>query len=138
MTKLAELISLKTFGDERGSLISLQLNDPLSFEIKRIYYIFNTKSGIKRGLHAHKKLKQILICTSGSCKITLDDGKNRETVELKSPTKGLFVGAMLWREMHEFSVDCVLMVLASEEYDANDYLRNYDEFKAACFNNSEL
>lgn len=123
------LISFDVNGDDRGSLIALeQQSANIPFEIKRVYYIFNTKQEIRRGFHAHKKLKQVIICTSGSCQILLDDGKDQQTVCLDTPKQGLYIEGIIWREMFDFSPDCVLMVLASNIYDESDYIRNYDEF----------
>jgi dTDP-4-dehydrorhamnose 3,5-epimerase-like enzyme len=123
-----EIINFEIKGDERGSLISLEENKNIPFDIKRVYYIFNTVEGIRRGFHAHKKLKQLLVCVSGSCKVLLDDGKSKEEISLDNPNKGLLIESMIWREMFDFSPDCVLMVLANEVYDENDYLRDYQQF----------
>jgi len=98
------------------------------FEIKRVYYIYRTAEGVSRGYHAHKKLKQVAICLSGMCRMILDDGRRRDEVWLNNPTKGLLIESMTWREMHDFSEDCVLLVLASEHYDENDYIRDYQQF----------
>lgn len=125
---LIECIDFSSLGDNRGSLVSLESNKNIPFDIKRVYYIFNTKMGISRGYHAHKELKQVAICLSGQCKITLDNGENRESVLLDNPKKGLLIGDMIWREMHEFSEGCVLLILASEHYNELDYIRNYEEF----------
>lgn len=115
-------------GDNRGSLVALEADITVPFTIKRVYYIFNTKQGIARGFHAHKNLKQIAVCVTGKCRIIFDDGKSREEVWLKSPTKGIYIDSLVWREMHDFSKDCVLLVLASEHYDEADYIRDYEEF----------
>ena len=123
-----DVIDFVTCGDERGSLIALEKFHNVHFDIKRVYYIFNTTPDVTRGKHAHKELEQVLICTSGSCKILLDDGKEKVEILLDKPEKGLFVGKNLWREMYEFSEGCVLMVLANEYYNPDEYIRNYDEF----------
>lgn len=115
-------------GDERGQLIALEEFKDIPFDIKRVYYIYETKEGVRRGFHAHKCLEQILICVSGSCKIHLDDGTETAEVELNDPTEGLYISNATWREMYDFSPDAVLLVLASELYDEKDYIRNYDEF----------
>lgn len=125
---LIKTVSLKPLGDDRGSLISIEGNISIPFEIKRIYYIFNTQEGVARGFHAHKALKQVAVCVSGSCRFVLDDGYQKEEVMLDSPEQGLLIEHMVWREMHDFSEDCVLLVLASEHYDEADYIRDYDEF----------
>ena len=115
-------------GDSRGSLIAIESGKDIPFDIKRIYYIFDTQPGVVRGHHAHKTLEQMLICVSGSCTIVLDDGENRSEVVLSNPSEGLYIGPNLWREMKDFSEGAVLLVLASDFYDEADYIRNYDEF----------
>lgn len=125
---LLKWVGFPPLGDDRGSLVALEGSRTVPFEIKRIYYIFGTQQGIARGFHAHRKLQQVAICVTGKCRMVLDDGKHREDAWLDSPTKGLVIGDSVWREMHDFSPDCVLLVLASEHYDENDYIRNYDEF----------
>lgn len=115
-------------GDERGQLIALEEIKDIPFKIKRVYYMYDTKDGVRRGYHAHKKLEQILICIHGSCKILLDNGSEKKTVLLDKPYEGLYVGKNTWREMYDFSSDAVLMVLASEYYDEADYIRDYDKF----------
>lgn len=125
---LIKLIKFPPLGDHRGSLVALEEEKTVPFEIKRVYYIFGTKSGISRGFHAHRTLKQVAICVTGRCRMVLDDGKHREEVWLDSPTKGLLIGDLVWREMHDFSPDCVLLVLASEHYSESDYIRSYQDF----------
>lgn len=117
-------------GDGRGQLVAVETGKEIPFPIRRVYYIYGVREGIRRGYHAHKKLEQVLICVHGSCKILLDDGKERAVVPLNSPSQGLYVGNAMWREMFDFSPDAVLMVLASELYDEADYIRKYDEFLA--------
>ncbi len=125
---LLNWVSFPPLGDDRGSLVALEGSDTVPFEIKRVYYIFGTQQGVARGFHAHHKLQQVAVCVTGKCRMILDDGKNREEAWLDSPTKGLLIGDLVWREMHDFSPDCVLLVLASEHYDENDYIRDYDDF----------
>lgn len=115
-------------GDERGNLVALEGMKNIPFEIKRIYYIFDTKQDVVRGLHAHKALKQVAIALKGSCRFLLDDGITKEDVILDCPTKGILIDSCLWREMHDFSDDCVLMVLASDHYAESDYIRDYTAF----------
>ncbi|HAT8557792.1 TPA: WxcM-like domain-containing protein [Vibrio vulnificus] len=128
MKKLIEWIDFPVIGDERGNLIALEGMKDIPFEIKRIYYIFDTKQGVVRGLHAHRALKQVAIALKGSCRFLLDDGITKEEIILDCPTKGILIDSCLWREMHDFSEDCVLMVLASEHYDESDYIRDYQHF----------
>ncbi|MCK4870861.1 MAG: WxcM-like domain-containing protein, partial [Gammaproteobacteria bacterium] len=85
-------------------------------------------SGVRRGLHAHRKLKQIAVCVHGSCRISLDDGKNKKDILLDSPNKGLLIEGLVWREMYDFSADSVLMVIADDYYNEEDYIRDYDTF----------
>lgn len=125
---LVQLMDLPELGDQRGSMVALESNDTVPFEIKRVYYIFDTKTGVSRGFHAHKALQQVAICLRGKCRMLLDDGTHREDVWLDHPTKGLIINDMTWREMHDFSDDCVLLVVASEHYDESDYIRDYSEF----------
>ena len=115
-------------GDDRGQLIALEEYPDIPFEIKRVYYMYDTKGGVHRGFHAHKNLEQILICIHGSCKVLLDNGKEKKIVHLEKPYEGLYVPNNMWREMYDFSPDAVLLVLASEIYKEEDYIRNYDEF----------
>lgn len=123
-----KLLDFKTLGDDRGSLIALEENYNAPFDIKRVYYIFDTKEGVIRGYHAHIDLKQIAIVVKGSCTFILDDSKTRSEVKLDNPNKGLFIEGLIWREMKDFSPDCVLLVLASEHYNESDYIRNYNKF----------
>jgi dTDP-4-dehydrorhamnose 3,5-epimerase-like enzyme len=125
---LIKLIEFNRLGDDRGGLISLEQNQNIPFDIKRVYYIFDTKEGVARGFHAHKDLQQVAICVKGSCRFILDNGVQSESVILNKPNIGLFINSMIWREMHDFSEDCVLMVLASNNYDEADYIRDYDHF----------
>jgi len=123
-----ELISFQTLGDERGSLIAIEEGYNAPFEIKRVYYIFNTKKDVVRGYHAHINLKQIAIAVKGSCTFVIDNGQKREEILLDNPNKGLLIEGLIWREMKDFSEDCVLLVIASEHYDENDYIRDYQKF----------
>lgn len=126
-----ESINFEIKGDSRGSLIAIENNKNIPFEIKRIYYIFDTKIGVERGFHAHLNLQQILIAVSGSCQIVLDNGKpenNNEIITLNNPNQGLYISGLIWRKMINFSPDCVLLVLADDFYNESDYIRNYDEF----------
>ena len=117
-------------GDARGQLIAIEEQKDLPFDIKRVYYIYDTLPGVRRGFHAHRCLEQILLCVHGSCKILLDDGKEKAIVPLNKPNEGLYIANNMWREMFDFSPDAVLMVLASQLYDEADYIRNYEDFLA--------
>ena len=124
---LIKLVDLPSFGDERGGLVAIESNQSIPFEVKRLYYIFGT-SNKPRGFHAHIDLKQVAICLRGSCRFILDDGHDKEEIVLDNPTKGLIVESLTWREMHDFSEDCVLLVLASEHFSEDDYIRDYQQF----------
>ncbi|MFW1858329.1 WxcM-like domain-containing protein [Acinetobacter defluvii] len=125
---IIKLIDLPDLSDERGGLVALESMQFVPFQIKRVYYLFNNATNLSRGFHAHRNLKQIVICLSGSCRFVLDNGKEKQDIILSSPKQGLLVESLMWREMHDFSKDCVLLVLASEHYDETDYIRNYDDF----------
>lgn len=126
--QMYETIELNSIGDSRGELISLEALKSIPFEIKRVYYIFNVPQGISRGFHAHKELRQLMICMSGGCTIRLDNGSETTEVPLDSPKKALLLESGIWREMADFSKDCVLVVIADREYDESDYIRDYDSF----------
>lgn len=123
-----EKYQFQQHGDDRGQLVALEENKDFPFSVKRVYYIYDTKEGVHRGFHAHQHLQQILVCVHGSCKILLDNGKEKESVLLNSPSEGILVGNNIWREMYDFSPDAVLLVLASEFYNEEDYIRDYDKF----------
>ena len=125
ITKLEEF---KVLGDHRGQLVALEANRQIPFDVKRVFYIYGTQEGVPRGNHSHYKTKQFLVAVNGSCKVTLDNGKEKETFDLNKPNLGLFQDALIWGSMHDFSSDCVLMVLADEYYDASDYITDYDKF----------
>ncbi len=115
-------------GDYRGSLIAIENNRDVPFDIKRVFYIYDTKPGVIRGTHAHFMTQQLLVCVNGSCKITLDDGKEKRDYLLDEPNKALLQKPMIWGKMYDFSDDCVLLVLADQLYDEKDYIREYDKF----------
>ncbi len=123
------LVQLKGMGDERGLLVAIEAKKTIPFEIKRTYYLTGLKKDHPRGFHAHKKLQQLAICLKGSCRFIMDNGKQKEEFIINNPTTGVTIDPMIWHEMHDFSEDCVLMVLASDYYDESDYIRNYETFK---------
>ncbi|WP_333664548.1 FdtA/QdtA family cupin domain-containing protein [Acinetobacter guillouiae] len=134
---LIEWINLPDLGDHRGSLVVLESNKSIPFDIKRLYYIFDAKSDVPRGFHAHKELHQIAFCIRGKCKMLMDNGNKKQNVWIDQPNKGLLIPPMIWHEMHEFSEDCIMLVLASDFYDENDYIRDYEKFLAE-INNGRL
>jgi dTDP-4-dehydrorhamnose 3,5-epimerase-like enzyme len=125
---LAQLVDIPQRGDARGALSVAELGGVLPFAVRRVYWIHGTKLGVSRGFHAHKKLRQLCVCVAGSVRLSLFDGRREESVVLDSSAQGLLIGPGLWREMHDFSPGCVLMVLADAEYDEADYIRDRAQF----------
>ena len=121
------LIDIRKYSDTRGYLSVIENDIDVPFEIKRIYYLYMVPE-VARGAHAHKQLQQLLIATSGSVDVIMDDGNNKQTFHLDKPWKGLLVAPGLWRDLENFSGGAVLMCLASEKYDAADYIRDYKDF----------
>lgn len=109
-----------------GNLTPIEEVFDIPFEIKRIYYISKVPQGVSRGFHAHRRLHQVLICINGSVKIKLKNPKEESEVILNDSAKGLYIGPYVWREMYDFSEDAILLVLASDHYNENDYIRNFD------------
>lgn len=124
-----ELFDFPVHGDARGFLIALECLKEIPFDVKRVYFIYDTKEGVARGFHAHRKLKQVLIAVSGSMTIHVEYGDEKKQILLDSPDKGLLIDGLVWREMHDFSNGAVLLVLANEHYIEKDYIRDYDQFK---------
>lgn len=125
---ITRLLTFENIVDQRGSLIVLEALKNIPFEVRRIYYMTNLSSDNARGFHAHKDLTQVAICLNGYCRFVLDNGSNREEIILNAPDQGLLITSMIWREMYDFSTDCVLLVLANQYYDESDYIRNYNQF----------
>ncbi len=122
------ILNFNVRGNHEGKLVALEKNEDFPFDIKRVYYVWDTAEQTIRGKHAHRKLEQVVVCVSGSCDFILDDGTKRETIHLNSPSQGLYIKNNIWREFTNFSQNCVVMVLASEHYDENDYIRDYALF----------
>lgn len=125
---LIQLVDIPQRGDGRGGLSVAELGAALPFPVRRAYWIHGTKPGVSRGFHAHRELRQLCVCVAGSVRLSLFDGRREESVVLDSPAKGLLIGHGLWREMHDFSPDCVLVVFADAEYDEADYIRDKEAF----------
>lgn len=123
-----KVINFEIHSDNRGNLTSLSENQEIPFKIKRIYYTWDMPNDAIRGGHAHKNLDEVMVCLHGSCDFVLDDGKEKITVTLDKPNKGLYIKANLWRDFRNFSKDCVVILIASELYDTEDYIRDYEEF----------
>jgi dTDP-4-dehydrorhamnose 3,5-epimerase-like enzyme len=131
-TPLGEAAVYKLPGakDLRGSLSFGEIYRHVPFEVKRYFLVFDVASEHVRGEHAHHTLQQFLVCVAGRCHVVTDDGTSRHEVVLDSPAKGLYLPAMVWATQYKFTSDAVLLVLASEYYDAGDYIRVYDDFLA--------
>jgi dTDP-4-dehydrorhamnose 3,5-epimerase-like enzyme len=123
-----ERIQLQKHGDSRGMLIALEQDRNVPFVIRRVYYLFATNGNVHRGRHAHRHLNQLAVAVRGSVTFLLDDGSGPVEVVLDDPSHGLQLGSMVWRELYDFSEDCVLMVLADHLYDPDDYITDYDAF----------
>ncbi len=121
-------LNLGIVNGDRGSLTVVENQQTIPFDINRIYYLYDIPSGSKRGGHAHKDLWQIILAASGSFDLVLDDGKVRRRVSLNRPHVGVLVVPGIWRELENFSAGAVCLVLASEKYLEDDYIRDYDEF----------
>lgn len=118
----------KHHSDRKGNLTVVENGTTLPFDVKRVYYLFDVPGGEGRGAHAHRELEQLIIAASGSFTVTLDDGKSKRSFFLNRPYQGLYVKPGLWRDLVDFSSGAVAMVLASEVYQKEDYIRDYQEF----------
>jgi len=123
-----QILKFNLISDGRGSLVSLEENSNIPFNIKRAYYLFDLGNS-PRGFHSHKNLQQVMICIAGSLKLTLEDASGRKDYLLNNASEGIFIGPSTWREMSDFKDGTVVIVIASEVYDESDYIRDYYEFK---------
>ena len=123
------LLKFKEYGDERGNLVVAEGDGmDIPFDIKRVFYMYGSDPDIIRGQHANRQTEFVLINVSGSSKVLVDDGMGKEVIVLDKPRMGLYMGPMIWKEMYDFSADSVLLVLASEHYQEQEYIRDYQEF----------
>lgn len=127
MSSIGKIITLPKIVDPRGNLTVAEGED-LPFAIKRAYWVYDVPGGESRGGHAHKSLWQLLVAVSGSFTVTLDDGEHKEKYLLNHPWQGLIIKNNTWRTLDDFSSGAVCLCLASEEYDEDDYIREYDDF----------
>jgi len=131
MVRKCRLIELPKVEDRRGNLTFIEENRHIPFEIKRVYYLYDVPGGETRGGHAHYALQQFIIAASGSFDVVLDDGSSTERHHLNRSYYGLYIPSMIWRELDNFSSGSVCLVLASELFNEQDYIRDYDTFKKA-------
>ena len=131
ITKNCEFIQLQKIVDERDGVLNIaEAGLQIPFEIKRVYFITDLDfRSAARGHHAHKELQQVIFCINGSFKLVVHDGSSQQEILLDTPEQGIFLGKKLWHTMSEFSVDCIILVLASDEFNESDYIRDFNEFK---------
>lgn len=125
-----EIINIPKIEDRRGNLSVIE-KDCIPFDIKRVYYLYDVPSGAYRGGHSHKEQLEFLIALSGSFEVTLNDGNSKERIMLNKPNKGLLIPTGIWRELENFSSGAVCLVLASDVFDEEDYIRNFKTFKSS-------
>ncbi len=122
------VIMFNDFGDERGKLVVIEGNQSIPFEIKRVFYIYDSDSTIVRGQHANRESEFVLINVAGTSKVRITDGREEFIVELNKPMMGVYIPTMVWKDMYDFSPDSVLLVLASTHYIGSEYIRDYEEY----------
>jgi len=128
MKQIGKILTLSKIFDPRGNLTVTQGGKDVPFDIARVYWVYDVPGGESRGGHAHRSCREFIIAVSGSFTVTLDDGQTSQSYHLNHPWEGLFVETNTWRTLDDFSSGAVCLVLASEVYDENDYIREYDEF----------
>ena len=129
LSELYEIINFNEYGDERGNLVVAEGDGmDVPFAIKRVFYMYGSDDEVIRGQHANRKTEFVLINVSGTSKVKVDNGYESEIIELNKPRMGLYLKTMVWKDMYDFSPDSVLLVLASEHYDGEEYIRDYEEF----------
>lgn len=125
---ICQVLHFKDLGDERGKLVAIEGNQAIPFEIKRVFYIYDSDATVVRGQHANRESEFVLINVAGQSKVRITDGTEEFVVELNKPMMGVYIPKMIWKDMYDFSADSVLLVLASTHYDGNEYIRNYEEY----------
>lgn len=124
-----KMLEFSEKGDERGRLVIIEGGQDIPFDIKRAFYIYGTDQNVVRGQHANRRTEFVLINVAGTSKVKVKDGRGNEVIFcLNRPHTGVYLPAMVWKDMYDFSQDSVLLVLASEHYDAEEYIRDYDAF----------
>lgn len=128
MKTMYKLLKFADLGDERGKLVVIEGGMNIPFDIQRVFYIYGSDSTVVRGQHANYNSEFVLVNVSGTSKVMITDGVNKEIVELNRPMDGVYLPKMVWKEMYDFSEDSVLLVLASTHYDGSEYIRDYNEY----------
>ena len=127
--KKFKILEFSEYGDKNGYLVVIENNKDIPFEIKRLLYIYGTQNKVVIGKHAYNYLEFILINVAGKCEVLVDDGINKENIVLDKPNKALYLDKMVWKDMHSFSEDSVLLVMSNEYYNKEGYIDNYEVFK---------
>lgn len=122
------ILNFADLGDERGKLVVVEGGQAIPFDIKRVFYIYESDSTVVRGQHANRESEFVLINVAGKSKVRITDGTEEFIVELNKPMMGVYIPKMIWKDMYDFSSDSVLLVLASTHYDGKEYIRNYDDY----------
>lgn len=122
------ILQFADLGDERGKLVVIEGNQAIPFDIKRVFYIYDSDSTVVRGQHANRESEFVLINVAGHSKVRITDGKEELIVKLDKPMMGIYLPKMIWKDMYEFSSDSVLLCLASTHYDGSEYIRDYEEY----------
>ncbi len=122
------VLQFSDLGDERGKLVVIEGEQAIPFDIKRVFYIYDSDSTVMRGQHANRESEFVLINVAGQSKVRITDGTDEYIVELNKPMIGVYIPKMIWKDMYDFSEDSVLLVLASTHYNGGDYIRNYEDY----------
>ena len=128
LSEQIKILEFSDLGDERGNLVVEGEGFDIPFDIKRVFYIYGSDAEVIRGRHANRRTEFVMINVSGKSKVKVDNGFEQKVIELNRPRMGLYLTTMVWKDMYDFSQDSVLLVLASEHYDAAEYIRDYDEY----------
>ena len=126
---MVSLIDFKSNGDARGQMVVIENNKQIPFVMQRLFYISNTDSDAIRGLHSNLNSSFVFVCLHGSVDVTTEDESGKKSFHLNNNLVGLYLGKLVWKEMFNFSKDCVLLVISDELYDPSEYIRDYQEFK---------
>lgn len=130
MKEMYRVINFRDLGDERGKLVVIEGGKDIPFEIARTFYIYGSDCDVVRGKHANRESEFILVNVAGTSKVMVTDGVSKDIIFLDKPMKAVYIPKMMWKEMYDFSPDSVLLVLANTHYDGNEYIRDFEEYKA--------